>query len=121
MKDNKNKPVLKSPLVMLVDPTMQNERMSIKVLSLENTRPLAVFAEVPFSFQVKDFERSGLDVVFYGQDHYDTMAILQQRDNITQDELGTLMKEQKLFTNKEMMLRNFKEVTDNLTDCEKYI
>jgi uncharacterized membrane protein len=70
---------------------------------------------------VKDFERSGLDVVFYGQDHYDTMAILQQRDNITQDELGTLMKEQKLFTNKEMMLRNFKEVTDNLNDCENYI
>lgn len=70
---------------------------------------------------MKDFEKSGLDVVFYGQDHYDTMAILQQRDNITQDELGTLMKEQKLFTNKEMMLRNFKEVTDNLNDCENYI
>jgi hypothetical protein len=70
---------------------------------------------------VKDFEKSGLDVVFYGQDHYDTMAILQQRDNITLDELGTLMKEQKLFTNKEMMLRNFKEVTDNLNDCENYI
>jgi translation initiation factor 3 subunit F len=77
MKDKKNKPVLKQPLLMLVDPTMQNDRMSIKVLSLENTRPLAVFSEVPFSFQVKDFERSGLDVVFFGQDHYDTMAILQ--------------------------------------------
>lgn len=49
------------------------------------------------------------------------MAILQQRDNITQTELGNLMREQKLFTNKEMMLRNFKEVSDNLADCEKYI
>lgn len=95
--------------------------MSIKVLSLENTRPLAAFAEVPFSFQTKDFEKSGLDVLFFGQDHYDTMAILQQRNEITQEGMGTLMKDQKLFTNKEMMLRNFKEVVDNLSDCEDYI
>jgi len=31
------------------------------------------------------------------------------------------MREQKLFTNKEMMLRNFKEVIDNLGDAEDYI
>jgi hypothetical protein len=31
------------------------------------------------------------------------------------------MREQKLFTNKEMMLRNFKEVSENLADCESYI
>lgn len=31
------------------------------------------------------------------------------------------MRDQKLFTNKEMMLRNFKEVIDNLSDAESYI
>jgi len=31
------------------------------------------------------------------------------------------MREQKLFSNKEMMLRNFKEVIDNLNDAENYI
>jgi hypothetical protein len=47
------------------------------------------------------------------------MAIFEH--NIKQEELGPLIKEQKLFTNKNMMLRNFKEVVDNLSDCENHI
>jgi len=44
-----------------------------------------VFAECAFSFATKDYEKSGLDVLFFGQEHYDTMAILQQREEIAQD------------------------------------
>jgi hypothetical protein len=90
-------------------------------MSLVNSRPLNVFAECPFTFQVADFEKTGLDVVFFGQEHFDTMAILQQRNEVSQEQIGDLMREQKLFTNKEMMLRNFKEVIDNLGDAENYI
>lgn len=84
-KDKKNRSVLPIPLVMLVDPTMQGNRMSIKIMSLVNSRPLNVFAECPFTFQVADFEKTGLDVVFFGQEHFDTMAILQQRKEVSQE------------------------------------
>lgn len=84
-KDKKNRAHLPAPLLMLVDPTMQDNRMSIKVMSLVNSRPLTVFAECPFSFQVADFDKTGLDVIFFGQEHFDTMAILQQRKDVSQE------------------------------------
>jgi len=121
LKDKKNKPVFSQPLLMLVDPTMQDHRMSIKIMNIVNSNPIVCFAECPFTFQVKDFERTGLDVLFFGQEHYDTMAILQNRKDVSQEEIGGLMREQKLFSNKDLMLRNFKEVVDNLSDCENYI
>ena len=31
------------------------------------------------------------------------------------------MENQKLLTNKDLLLKNFKEVVDNLKDCETYI
>ena len=56
------------------------------------------------------FQRSGLDVLFYGQEHFDTLAILSQRpgdaDHMSEGKIGDLMKNQKLFSNKELMLRN---------------
>ena len=82
---------------------------------------MPVFAECNFSFSIADYERSGLDVLFFGQNHYDTMAILQQREDVTQDEIGELMDNQKLLTNKELLLKNFKEVIENLKDCESFI
>jgi hypothetical protein len=38
-----------------------------------------VFTECSFSFELDEFEKTGLDVIFFGQNHFDTMAILQQR------------------------------------------
>lgn len=76
---------------MLIDPTMQDNKLSIKVsakhaqfcfqiLSLvSNRQKVQVFAECPFSFELAEFEKTGLDVIFFGQNHFDTMAILQQR------------------------------------------
>lgn len=50
LRDKKNKPVLTQPLLMLVDPTLQDHRMSIKVMTLVNSSPIVVFSECPFSF-----------------------------------------------------------------------
>jgi len=44
-----------------------------------NRQKITVFAECPFSFELAEFEKTGLDVIFFGQNHFDTMAILQQR------------------------------------------
>lgn len=49
------------------------------------------------------------------------MAILQQREDVAQDQIGQLNQNQKLLSNKSLMLKNFKEVIENLNDCESYI
>lgn len=121
-KDKKNKsPLAGNPLLMLIDPTMHNNRMSIKVLSIVTGQNVPVFAECAFTFATNDYEKSGLDVLFFGQEHYDTMAILQQREDVPQDKYSELIGEQKLLNNKDLMLKNFKEVIANLEDCETYI
>lgn len=92
--EKKNKALLRSPLLLLIDPTMQNNQLSIKVLSLvTNRQKITVFAECPFSFELAEFEQTGLDIIFFGQNHFDTMAILQQRKGkeIAQDQIGNLM------------------------------
>jgi hypothetical protein len=43
------------------------------------------------------YQRSGLDVLFYGQEHFDTLAILSQRpgqgeDSMSEGKIGDLMK-----------------------------
>lgn len=80
-----------------------------------------VFAECAFSFSTKDYEKSGLDILFFGQEHYDTMAILQQREDFSQEQYQELIGNQKLLGNKDLLLKNFKEVIANLQDCENYI
>ena len=47
-----------------------------------------VFSECPYSITLKEFEKTGLDVIFYGQDHCDTMAILM--DKVDKDEIPKL-------------------------------
>jgi len=91
-------------------------------MSIVNSNPVVVYAECPYTFQVSDYEKTGLDILFFGQEHCDTMSILQKKkEYISQGEVATTMRDQKLFSNKDLMLRNFKEVIDNLEDCEGYI
>ena len=49
------------------------------------------------------------------------MAILQQRRDIAQEDIGKLNEDQKLLSNKDLLLKNFQEVIDNLEDCDEYI
>lgn len=121
-KEKKNKsPLAGSPLLLLIDPTMQNNRLDIKILSILSGLHVPVFSECAFSFQTSQYEKSGLDILFFGQQHYDTMAIMQSRENYSQDKFKELTETQKLLNNKDLMLKNFKEVIDNLQDCEQYI
>ena len=47
------------------------------------------------------------------------MSIMQK--DIETEEITTLKETQKLISNKDLMSKNFQEVIENLTECEKYI
>ena len=47
------------------------------------------------------------------------MEIMQKE--IDNDEISKLKETQKLISNKDLMSKNFTEVIDNLTECDKYI
>ncbi len=55
-----------------------------------------IFCELSHAFAMDKFQRSGLDVLFYGQEHFDTLAILSQRpgdaDHMSEGKIGDLMK-----------------------------
>jgi len=54
----------------------------------------AQFNELPYKFNLDNYDKTGLDVLFYGQDHYDTMAILDdERRDISQENIGELLKQ----------------------------
>lgn len=83
LKEKKNKSQLVKPLIMLIDPTMENNKLSIKILSFYSApevrhaqvaeegeaeiEQIQVFAELPFQVNTNQFEKTGLDVLFYGQ------------------------------------------------------
>jgi hypothetical protein len=76
---------------------------------------------VPYKISLKEFEKTGLDVIFYGQDHFDTMAILQDKSDMDHEEITRRKGEAKLLTNKDLLDKNFSEVIRNLSECEKYV
>ena len=56
-----------------------------------------IFCELSYAFAMDQYQRSGLDVLFYGQEHFDTLAILSQRpgqgeDSMSEGKIGDLMK-----------------------------
>lgn len=123
----KDKKVVKSPLdspiVLLFDPKLNNDRLDIKVLNLHSPffRECPVFSEMPFRFNVNDYDRTGLDLIFYGQEHYDTMAAIQNKTEYDDDTLGELKRNQKILGNREVMLKNFHKLVESLSECEAYI
>jgi hypothetical protein len=77
---------------------------------------------MPYKFNLTNFEKSGLDVLFYGQEHFDTMAILDdKRETFSQASIGDLVKNQKILSNRQLMLKNFRKLIENLDDCENYV
>lgn len=136
---NSKTSLLPQPLLLLIDPTMKDNKLSIKVLSFvsapeirkslvtteqgdeEKKEQCHVFSECPYSITLKEFEKTGLDVIFYGQDHYDTMAIATSDAKLEYEDIPKLKEQQKLISNKDLMSKNFTEVIDNLTVCDQYI
>ena len=86
-------------------------------------KKIPIFCELSYAFAMDQQQRTGLDVLFYGQDHFDTLAILSQRPSAAMNEskVSDLMKNQKLFSNKELMFRNMSQLSLNMQECENYI
>jgi len=85
---------LQSPVILLFDPELRNNKLEIKVVTLHSLfipeSPL--FSELPYRFNLDNTNLTGLDVLFYGQDHYDTMSILDDKREINQETIGDLIK-----------------------------
>lgn len=82
---------------------------------------MQVFAECPYKISMQEFHKTGLDVIFYGQEHYDTMAIVSERNPPEQSQIRGLLNEQRLLSNKDLLTRNFDEVIQNLDECDSFI
>jgi hypothetical protein len=61
-------------MVMLVDPSLKNHKMQVKVLQMAHTflEGMTTFAEINTKFLVDNFNATGLDMVFFGQENFDT-------------------------------------------------
>ena len=93
------------------------------MLNLHSTflRDCPIFSELPYKINVNNYDRTGLDLIFYGQDHYDTMAVIQDKMEMEDATLGGLLKDQKILGNREVMLKNFHKLVESLNQCEAYI
>lgn len=69
----------------MFDPELHNNKLDIKVLSIHSVflSKMPMLSEMPFKFNLNNFENSGLDVSFYGQEHFDTNLILEERREIS--------------------------------------
>lgn len=74
--DVKRNAIQPQPMILLVDPALKNNEMSIKIFQTCHTfiPEIPAFCEIKTDFVVK--EDTGLDVLFFGQEHFDTMAIV---------------------------------------------
>jgi hypothetical protein len=70
---------------MMVDPSLQENKLSIKILNLVSgfLKKNPIFCELNYKFALDNFQKTGLDVLFYGQEHFDTLAILSMKDEMT--------------------------------------
>jgi len=59
---------------------------------------------MPHKFKLENMAGSGLDVLFYNQEHFDTISILDNKREISQDTIGDLIKNQKILSNRDVML-----------------
>lgn len=79
-----------------------------------------LFSEMPFKFNMTNFAQTGLDILFYGQEFYDTMAILDNNStrDINKDNIGELKESQRILSNRAVMHKNLSKLVENLQDCE---
>ena len=73
---------------------------------------------MPFKFNTHNFDKTGLDVLFYGQEHYDTMAIIEDKRDLDTETIGKMIEDQKILGNREVMLKNFHKLVESLDECE---
>jgi len=49
------------------------------------------------------------------------MSILDDKRDISQHTIGDLVKNQKILSNRSLLMKNLEQLIDNLNDCEEYI
>ena len=78
---------LQSPIFLTFDPELNNNKLEIKILNIHSFyfEKCPIFSEMPFKFKLDNFGSTGVDVLFYGQDHLDTMSILNDRREISHE------------------------------------
>jgi hypothetical protein len=59
---------LNSPIMLIFDPTLNGNKLSLKILNVHSfyLEECPLFSEVPFKFNLNQIDKSGLDVLFYG-------------------------------------------------------
>ncbi len=80
-----------------------------------------LFSELPYRFNLTNFGDTGLDMIFFGQEYLDTMAINEDKRELSLESLNEMIKSQKVLSNRDMMLQNFGRLIENLTECENYL
>jgi hypothetical protein len=65
-----------------------------------------IFCELNYKFSLENFQKTGLDVLFYGQEHFDTLAILSMKEDMSSEKVKDLMTNQKLLSNRDLMIKN---------------
>lgn len=77
---------LVTPIVLMFDPELNNNKLDVKVLNIHSTylQKQPMLSEMPFKFNLENYEKSGLDVLFYGQEYYDTNLITDGKRQIDQ-------------------------------------
>lgn len=91
----KVKSPLQMPIILLFDPELKNNKLDIKVLNIQSfyLEECPLFSELPFKFNLENFGQTGLDMLFYGQEYFDTMAILDDKRDLTIESLNQLVKD----------------------------
>lgn len=51
-----------------------------------------LFSELPYRFDISNFDQTGLDLIFFGQEYLDTMAINEDKRDISLETLNDLVK-----------------------------
>jgi len=83
------------PIVLQFDPTLQNNKLDIKILRSHSfyLEMVPMYSELPFKFKMDNIDATGLDVLFYGQEYCDTMSILSdKRERLSEDNLTEMEK-----------------------------
>jgi hypothetical protein len=98
-KSKKVKSPLTTPIIMMFDPELRNNKLEIKILNLHSTFFIQcpILSEMPYKFNLENIDRTGLDVLFYGQEHFDTMAILDDKREFNAEIIGEMIKNQKVL------------------------
>lgn len=67
-KSKKVRSPIASPIILLYDPELMNNKLDIKILNIQSVfmKECPLFSEMPYKFNLDEIDKSGLDVLFYG-------------------------------------------------------